>query len=165
MNQQRSTSIRALMWETRRSSERLPVERVSTLRSGNAPSDVMIDNMSLTGFRMSGVHGLHEGDLIRVGLAGVGVRDATVIWLGEAIAGCSFAIPITPAEFECTISANTVIEAKFSADPAVPEQVKEKGGNDEVKSGKQGLRAFFSAIILSWAAVVALGYAIFAFIA
>jgi hypothetical protein len=164
MTQARSSSIRALMWDTRRSSDRHVVERLSTLRSGDAPSDVTIDDLSLTGFRMSGVHGLNEGDLIKIGLAGVGVREATVIWLGDGVAGCSFSDPIMQLEFERTISANTVVDAQFRADSVIPVEFDERGDEDQVKSGRHGLKIFVAATVISWAGIVALGYAIFSFL-
>ncbi len=113
---------------------------------------------------MSGVHGLNEGDLIKIGLAGVGVRDAIIIWLGDGVAGCRFSDPIAQLEFERTISANTVVEAQFSADPVIPAEIDERVGEDQVKSDSHEPKIFLAAVVLSWAAIVALGYAIFSFL-
>ena len=152
------------MWDTRRSSDRHVVERISTLRTGGAPSDVTIDDLSLTGFRMSGVHGLHEGDLIKIGLAGVGVREAAIVWLGDGVAGCSFSNPIAQFELERTISASTVVKGQFSADPVTPVEIDERVSEEQVKPGRRGPKFFLAAAVISWAGVVALGYAIFSFI-
>lgn len=153
--------IRALLWDSRRSSERHNVERLSTVRNEGIPSDVAIDNLSLTGFHLSGISALMEGDVINIGLAGVGIREARVVWTGEDAAGCSFSIPITTAEFEQTISANTVIPAVFGPEAPAPAETVDMAHADQIQPARNNPARFLVALFIGWACVVALGYAIF----
>lgn len=161
MTQKGSNVIRALMWDSRRSSERHNVERLSTVRSGGVPSDVTIDNLSLTGFHLSGVSALIEGDVINIGLAGVGIREAQVIWTGDGAAGCSFSVPITTTEFEQTISANTVVSAVFGPEARAPAESVDTVHVDQIPPAPHNPFRFFVALFIGWACVAALGYAIF----
>lgn len=159
MRQTNSVPIHALMWSTKRSSIRHKVERWSTLRTGDgAPQDVAIDDLSLTGFRMSGVNELANGDRIMVGLAGVGAREATVVWVGDGIAGCSFSVPITPLQFEKTLSANTVVEADFGPYASGSGEIGESVGR--AKSAGRMLVTILGAAVAAWGGFIAIGYAI-----
>lgn len=161
MTQTGPNVIRALMWDTRRSSERHNVERLSTVRSGGVPSDVTIDNLSLTGFHLSGTSALMEGDVINIGLAGVGIREAQVVWTGDDAAGCSFSVPITTAEFEQTISANTVVSAVFGPEAPTPVETVDTVHVDQIQPARHDPVRFLVALFIGWACVVALGYSIF----
>jgi hypothetical protein len=107
--------IHTLMWNADRSSTRRKVGKGSTLRGEDgAPRDVVLEDLSLSGFRISGHDRLSPGDEIAVGLAGVGVREATVIWSDDRGAGCEFLKPITPVDVDNTLSANTVVRGDFT---------------------------------------------------
>lgn len=161
MRETNSVPIHALMWNTKRSSIRHKVERWSTLRIGNGtPQDVTIDDLSLTGFRMSGVDEMTRGDLIMVGLAGVGAREANVVWVGEGIAGCSFSSPITPHQFEKTISANTVVEADFGDYSPNSHGIGEGAGPARTMSVRRALAIIIAAAVAAWGAFIAIGYVI-----
>lgn len=106
--------IHTLMWNADRSSTRRKVGKGSTLRGEDGtPHDVVLEDLSLTGFRISGRNRLTPGDEILVGLAGVGIREATVIWSDEDNAGCQFFTPISSGDMDKTITANTVVEGSF----------------------------------------------------
>jgi hypothetical protein len=161
MRETNSVPIHALMWSTKRSSIRHKVERWSTLRIGNdAPQDVTIDDLSLTGFRMSGVDEMTKGDLIMVGLAGVGAREANVVWVGDGIAGCSFSSSITPHQFEKTISANTVVEADFGPYAPSSHELGESESSGRAMSGRRMLAIIIAAAVAAWGAFIAIGYGI-----
>ncbi|WP_336973965.1 hypothetical protein [Sphingobium aromaticiconvertens] len=131
------------------------------MRAGNgAPQDVAIDDLSLTGFRMSGVDEMTKGDLIMVGLAGVGAREASVVWVGDGVAGCSFSSPITPLQFEKTISANTVVEADFGPYSSSADEMGKSEGSGRAMSGRRALVTIIAAAVLAWAGFIALGYVI-----
>lgn len=159
MRETNSVPIHALLWNTNRSSIRHKVERWSTLRDENGtPQDVTIDDLSLTGFRMSEVKDLTKGDLIKVGLAGVGAREAIVIWVGDGIAGCNFSSPITPLQFEKTVSANTVVEADFGPYSPSAHEIAESRGPSHAISVRRMLAIIVAAAVMAWGCVIAVGY-------
>lgn len=161
MRETNSVPIHALLWNTKRSSVRHKVERWSTLRDEDgAPQDVTIDDLSLTGFRMSGVKDLAKGDPIRVGLAGVGAREATVIWVDDGIAGCNFSAPITPHQFEKTVFANTVVEADFGPYAPPAHEIAESRGPGHAISVRRMLAIIVAAAFMAWGCVIAAGYMI-----
>lgn len=107
--------IHTLMWNADRAAARRKVSKGSTLRGEDgAPRDIVLEDLSLTGFRVSGHDGLAAGDPILVGLAGVGVREATVVWSNDHAAGCEFLAPISSVEMDRTVSANTVVQGSFA---------------------------------------------------
>ena len=161
MRETNSVPIHAQIWSTNRSSIRHKVERWSTLRASDGkPQDVTIDDLSLTGFRMSGADDMNQGDLIMVGLAGVGAREASVAWVGDGTAGCSFSSPITPLQFEMTISANTVVEADFGPYTPSAHEICESEGFRRTMSDRRALAIIFAAALAAWGVFIALGYAI-----
>lgn len=161
MRETNSVPIHALMWNTKRSSIRHKVERWSTLRtSDGAPQDVTIDDLSLTGFRMSGGDKMAQGDLIMVGLAGIGAREATVVWVGDGIAGCDFSVPITPLQFEKTITANTVVQADFGPYSPSAHEIGKSEGSGRTMSDRRALTIIIVAALVAWGGFIALGYAI-----
>ncbi len=97
-----------------RRSDRHAVNRASTLRSDNGkPVDVLLENMSLTGFKISAPGEFVVGEEVVIGLAGVGVRSARVVWAENGQAGCAFDQPLTALELEETEKAQTVIQGAF----------------------------------------------------
>ncbi|HEX7856078.1 MAG TPA: PilZ domain-containing protein [Sphingobium sp.] len=100
------------MWQTDRSAVRTQVDKASTIRTGDGvPLDVVIENLSHSGFKIECLANLAVGEEIALGLAGVGVRAAIVLWSNGSTAGCRFNDPISQAEMEATIAASTVIDA------------------------------------------------------
>lgn len=65
----------------RRANARKDIIRPSTLRIDTVdPLDVMVEDLSITGFRFASVVPIPVGTEIRVGLAGSGQADAQVTW-------------------------------------------------------------------------------------
>lgn len=95
-----------------------------------------------------------------VGLAGVGVREAMVVWIRDDSAGCRFSDPITPLQFEQTISANTVVQADFGSLPIPSQKLGESEDSGKGMSGRRVLATIFAAALGAWGGVIALGYAI-----
>jgi hypothetical protein len=75
--------------------------------------DVLVEDVSATGCRLSGVRdlGLHEAVLI--GLAGLGARPARVVWAQDGQAGCHFDVPLSAAELERAQEAGVVVRSLF----------------------------------------------------
>lgn len=156
-----TTPIHTLMWNTKRSSMRRKVERWSTLRaSDRMPHDVVIDDLSVTGFRMSGAENLAANDPIRVGLAGIGAREAVVVWTQGEVAGCRFIDAITPAQMDLTIGANTVVDGPFN--PPMAQDIVSLT-RDDAPPGHKAAFIILSAIT-AWAGFIVIGYVIFALV-
>ena len=97
-----------------RQAERWPVEIGSTLRGTAAdPMDVVIHDISVLGFRVGTTADLDQGSEVRIGLPGIGVRDATVIHRDGTQYGCSFAVPLEPYDMDEMMSAETVVYGRF----------------------------------------------------
>ncbi|KAA9013002.1 hypothetical protein F4U94_16990 [Sphingobium limneticum] len=79
------------------------------------PTDVIIDDISSDGCRLSAVHGLAPRDRISIGLPGFGMMTADVIWAGDGSAGIRFNAPLGPYDIAGIRAADTVIAAPFPA--------------------------------------------------
>jgi hypothetical protein len=87
-------SLTKLNHQARRA-ERQRVAIGSTLRNAAAePFDVMIEDLSATGFRVPAVADLAIGDMITLGIPGVGLRRAVVVRASDDTYGCQFLEPI-----------------------------------------------------------------------
>ena len=92
-----------------RASLRKSIVRASTLRIDAAlPMDVVVEDLSITGFRYSSEEPVAAGELVRVGLAGSGQADAKVIWRDGVRHGARFTRAL----------AQSTIDAAFTNDQA-----------------------------------------------
>ncbi|MES1973777.1 MAG: PilZ domain-containing protein [Pseudomonadota bacterium] len=82
--------------DERRGAQRYPAEVDATLRVvDDVPLDVLIYDLSMTGFRMETAEPLDPGTMIWVGIAGTRVNAAVVARRGPTGYGCEFVSPIT----------------------------------------------------------------------
>jgi len=82
--------------DERRRAERYPVEVGGTLRgSDGEPLDVLVYDLSMTGFRMETTATLDLDAPIWIGIAGAQVNAAVVARRGPNGYGCEFVTPIT----------------------------------------------------------------------
>ena len=82
--------------EDRRGAVRYPVEVDATLRvSDGKPLDVLIYDLSMTGFRMETSEALDLDATVWIGIAGTRVNAAVVARRGPNGYGCEFVEPIT----------------------------------------------------------------------
>ena len=156
----------APLYQFDRSAERLSVERPSTLRGPDGmPVDATIEDLSTTGCRLS----LHDtesiGEYVMIGLAGVGIRSAQVIWSEADRIGCAFDKPLTAAELETVKVAQTVAAGHFPAPPVLIQPTL----SDIAETPKLPVRTRVGIIVglalASWALVggiAAVGYMLFA---
>jgi hypothetical protein len=83
----------------RRTRPRAAIARASTLRTTDAePLDVMVEDLSASGFCFSSMISVAAGTRVRVGLAGGGRAEAEVTWHDGKRHGCTFTPPLTPAQ-------------------------------------------------------------------
>jgi hypothetical protein len=83
--------------EERRGAPRYPVLVDATLRASDdgQPLDVLIYDLSMTGFRMETSEALDLESMIWIGIAGTRVNAAVVSRRGPTGYGCEFVAPIT----------------------------------------------------------------------
>ena len=135
----------------RRADARMRIEQASTVRDHQGgPRDVMVDDLSRTGFRCFSAQPLPVGALVRLGLAGAGVASARVTRREGKAHGCEFETPLTPAQLESAFTASNAVRATVGS-----------AGNDQGASHDNWPGAVRAAIFVgggaaAWAAVVAL---------
>lgn len=92
-------SLVAKLYDDDRSAERYPVMLDGTLRNLRAePQDVVIDDLSATGFRTTAALNVAIGDDITLGVFGVGLRAARVLRESNGAYGCQFLVPLNQRE-------------------------------------------------------------------
>jgi hypothetical protein len=143
----------AKLYDDDRSAERYPVLLDGTLRNPQAePQDVVIDDLSASGFRTATARGLAVGDTITLGIFGVGLRTARVQRAGDGHYGCQFVAPLTAEELASALGGLT------PPDPIVfPGQglVQQPGTGVSVEpewslSGRMRLLVIGAAAVIPW---------------
>jgi len=153
------------MWSGGRQHERTVVQRRTTLRDEEGlASDVILEDLSLSGFRMISEDRLIPGQSILVGLEGVGVRSAKVIWAKDDVAGCQFTKDISPSEMDTTLNASVVIETRFAPARAPSNDRAQDPRAEERLSARRRLAIILLAGTACWGIAIAIGLAIRALI-
>ena len=98
----------AKLYNDERLAERYPVRLDGTLRDTSAvPQDVVIDDLSATGFRTTSATVLSVNDVITLGIFGVGLRSAQVSRKSGDSYGCQFLEPLTAQELASALQGLT----------------------------------------------------------
>lgn len=99
--------VATLYSDDARGSERRQVELDGTLRGpAHTPHDVLVSELSSTGFRVPATGALSVGSRITLGLSGVGARAARIVRLaGDEQFGCEFISPLSPGELAAALDA------------------------------------------------------------
>src|SRR5262249_15740005 len=96
----------AQLYRDARHGERHPVAIEATLRDADAaPFDAAIEDLSVSGFRVSVPAHLSIGDEIGIGVSGIGVRRARVVRSDGTVHGCEFLVPLSNAELTTALDA------------------------------------------------------------
>lgn len=100
-----------------RMSERFPVELDATIRKAAQPYDVTVEDLSSSGFRMSGGPAMAVGMIVSIGFAGIGVHEAQLMRVDGQGYGCEFVQPLSianlTAALHATPTAPYVLPTKF----------------------------------------------------
>jgi hypothetical protein len=117
-------AYRTTLHRTDRRDDRHELGRVSTLRGEDGrPLDVLLDDISETGLRISQAPALVEGEGVVIGIAGVGTRSANVVWSTDGTAGCELHAPLSREELDITQRIRaTVAEFPGTIAIAVPQE-------------------------------------------
>lgn len=101
--------VAAALYREVRESERHAVALDGTLRDPEwKPHDVVVENLSSTGFRVPTETGLHVGAFVSLGLAGVGMCPARVVRLADGQIGCTFLVPLGKGELKAALDATSL---------------------------------------------------------
>ncbi len=101
-------SFVAKLYQDDRLAERHAVTLDGTLRDAQAePHDVVIDDLSATGFRTAAIAGVAVGDVITLGIFGIGLRSAAVLRESDRHYGCQFFVPLNASELAFALAGLT----------------------------------------------------------
>ena len=143
--------MRATLYRLERTSERLPVGRPSTLRASDGdPIDVRIEDLSTTGCRLNTPMPVEIDEEIMIGLPGVGMRPARVIWQQEDEAGCAFIAPLAYADVEATRTSETLMHVDFGTRP-IPSIALDVPLEGEFVSPRAKLFVILGGALAAWA--------------
>lgn len=109
-------ALRTAGWasDERRSTARLAVGQDSTLRDRTLlPTAVIVRDMSATGFAVETDHPLVIGDIVSIGLVGIGSATARVVRRTAAGYGCALLRPLSAPELQQAFKADTVVDGGF----------------------------------------------------
>jgi hypothetical protein len=99
-------ALTAQLYLDDRGSKRFRVEFDATLRDPlHAPLDVVVEDLSASGFRVLTPADLAVGVEIGLGLAGIGTHRARVVRHENGAYGCEFVTPLTSAALDIALSA------------------------------------------------------------
>lgn len=82
------------------------------------PIDVVVEDLSWSGFRVVLGGGLEAGDIVSLGLPGVGPCPAVVVRPTRDGYGCRFLAPLSAAELHAALTAEPAAPIPFPRDPA-----------------------------------------------
>lgn len=100
------------MQSERRSADRRNVSLSTMVADHDEQSaTVLVDNMSVAGFRMVAAVPLTQGDVLTLELPQIGRHTATVVWQEGVRFGCTFAAPLTVADLALIVTAGAARQA------------------------------------------------------
>ena len=133
--------------DERRSTVRYPLEVDATLRvSEGEPIDVLIYDLSLTGFRMETTAALDLDEPVWIGIAGTRVSAAVVARRGPTGYGCEFVTPITVPQLKAALAPRQVVQELDWREQA-PDWSDELDPDVDSTAGKYWLAIWLSIII------------------
>ena len=153
-----TTLVATLYCHEARGGARHAVALGGTLRDPvRAPHDVLVSEVSATGFRIPATVALAPGDSITLGLAGIGARAARVVREDAGGQyGCAFVSPRDDAELAALLAP--------PADPVVPWPTPAPPAETSIGDGVQGTRALLltiAACLAGWIATIWAAFRLF----
>lgn len=142
-------SVELLNTDDRRVADRRHVHRVSTVRAADAvPVDVEMLDLSHTGASFRASTAFPPNARIRLGLAGAGTVDATIVRRDGAVHGCEFDTSLSPAQSAMAFGVSSVVDfAAIDAQPLPPPVL--QGWSRPVK-----LAVWLGGAVAAWTVVV-----------
>lgn len=99
-----------------RGAVRFTVDAESTVRGVDGLTvDVVVDNLSRTGFLFTADAEIAPGALVALGLSGAGAREARVVWRDGSRHGCEFLMPLPQSAMAKAFKGRDAIVADLEA--------------------------------------------------
>ena len=118
-------ALLATLHDPRRSDERQPTNVGATVRVDGNPIDALIVNLSASGCLFMCSEPLEVGDILSIGIAGIGRRQARIVRSLDTRFGAEFDQTLTSSEIQTAVAASdeSVISFPFFiANPLAHEQ-------------------------------------------
>lgn len=123
-----------------------------------------VRDLSQTGFLAEATPPLRNGQTVELDLPHEGRKKATVVWAGDALAGCTFAGSISRATYSAALLKSQVLHP-HSANPseAVEAAPALESDADTFEKLPMGTRVAIMAVggALAWAPLLLIGYLLF----
>ena len=148
-------ALAAKLYVDSRAAERSSVALDATLRNKGNPYDVLVEDLSASGFRMQAPVDLPENAAISLGLSGIGRHNARVIWRDGDSYGCEFVRTLTLGEVEQARQDDSVVVTDFSVPPQMPDAGSFPEPHVEKWSRNFRLALGLGLAIVSWAVILA----------
>lgn len=146
--------LAALYREVRQ--ERHSVALDGTLRGPERrPYDVVVEDLSRSGFRVPAVADLELDDPISLGLAGVGLCPARVVRRTEQGYGCAFLAPLTIKQLDAALVAEAASPIQFNAGKPRPSETPcaERAADPKLDLAVR-MRIILVMVMATWAVVI-----------
>lgn len=135
----------------RRQDTRHPLDAAATLRvARTVPRDVLIHDLSAGGCQFVSAKPIALGSSISVGIAGVGMREATIVRSHAGLHGCAFEQPLNATELNRAGRIDTVHSGHFVI-PAGSELLEPSLGK---YSGATRLGVLLASAAAAWALLI-----------
>ena len=110
-------TLTATLYSYNRATKRFSLGRIATLRNtARRPVDVLIQELSATGFGMSTTVDFAIGSIVSLKIAGVTERKIRVVRRMGMIYGCEFLVPLSDADVSSASLASAVVSEKFGSE-------------------------------------------------
>lgn len=139
-----------------RSAERKRAGRGATLRDAvYRPIDIVIADLSATGFGMTTAEDLAVGSYVNLSLAGICKRDVRVVRRYGMNYGCEFIQPLSPADLDLALKAGVVVGASFAIGDG-SERATQAAGDGRAFKASPRIRALVlvATVAVLWLAVL-----------
>lgn len=144
--------------DRRLGTDRVAIGLPSTVRAGDLnPRDVVVEDLSSSGFRFRSDQPLAIGAMLHVGLVGGGMAQARVVRTDDDQHGCKFVRPLSDEQLREAFSPATVLTGVFPERYATPVIAYE----EEKWPGAVRLSVMLGGSALCWAALYQIGTALF----
>ena len=107
--------------DRRNGSDRVAIGQPSTIRTDNfAPRDIVVEDLSSSGFLFRSDDHLAVGTCFHIGLSGGGMTQARVVRAQNGQYGCEFDVPLTEQQLTLAFTAQSVVPGTFAAYHTAP---------------------------------------------
>ena len=144
--------------DRRAGTDRLDIGKPSTVRADRfAPLDVVVEDLSSSGFLFRSDARIAPGAMLHVGLGGGGMAEAKVVRIDGDRVGCEFLVPLTVEQLRSSFAGGTVTDGAFPSIAASPLPLH----RDDKLPGAARLAIVAGGGALAWLAVIGVATLVF----